>query len=136
MPKTILTVFLRHGVCVVAVERRKHYSGKSQMVDMQQSAQNESTCAGTTCFWAPSQACGLSTPPPPHLESKPAPLILSPMKAGVSEDSKSAPLPLSSSGAHDDFSMPSTPLTDPVTSRRYATAFEVTLNASRCILKT
>ena len=56
-------------------------------------------------------------------ESKPAPLVLP--CGTVSEETKSAPVVSSFAGAHEDSSMPSTPLTDPVTSRRQPTTFEV-----------
>jgi len=58
-------------------------------------------------------------------DSKPAPLLLS--SGAASDETKSAPVFPSSTGGHDgSSSMPSTPLTDPLISRRQTTAFEVT----------
>ena len=56
-------------------------------------------------------------------DSKPAPLVLS--SGTASDETKSAAVVPTSSGGHDDSSVPSTPSTDPVASRRQPTAFEV-----------
>jgi len=75
------------------------------------SSASAGTAAGSSSAWS--------------RESKPAPLVLSPGTT-MSEETKSAPVVSSSTGGHEDTSVPSTPLSDPVASKQ-ATPFEVTL---------
>ena len=59
---------------------------------------------------------------------KPAPLVLS-SSGTAADEAKTAPVGPTSGGSHDDSSVPTTPITDPVISRRQPTAFEVTTPA-------
>jgi len=58
---------------------------------------------------------------------KPAPLVLS--SSTAADEAKTAPVAPMSGRSHDDSSVPTTPVTDPVISRRQPTAFEVTTPA-------
>jgi len=58
---------------------------------------------------------------------KPAPLVLS--SSTAADEAKTAPVGPTPGGSHDDSSVPTTPITDPVIPRRQPTAFEVTTPA-------
>jgi len=79
-----------------------------------------------TCVYLSSGPCPSTAAAAVSRDARPAPLVLS--SATASDESQSAPVVSSSSTAAQDNSSsnPSTPQSDPVSSKRQTAAFEVT----------